>query len=120
MRRWFVFSMAILILLCSSALAKEKKRAWQTGKLVNFESADAGRVVVPVAGLIVAKDIKGWVYLVMTDSMEYQFGIRSSKPLNLTVNRNVKFAIEKDNVFLIDDEGKEVRLGVFKKTAREP
>jgi len=106
-------------IFCAIAIAKEKQRAWQTGKLSNFQSTTGGTVVVPVAGILVAKDIQAWVYFVTTDSIDYQFGIRANQPLNLTVNANIKFAIEKSNVFVIDDDGKEWQLAVLKKTARE-
>ncbi|MGB8066047.1 MAG: hypothetical protein WCF26_29460 [Candidatus Sulfotelmatobacter sp.] len=40
---------------------------------------------------------------------------KHDKPLNLTINAPVKFAIEKGDCYLLDDEGKEHKLMVEKK-----
>jgi hypothetical protein len=40
---------------------------------------------------------------------------KHDKPLELTVNAPVKFAIEKGDCYLLDDEGKEHKLMVEKK-----
>ena len=94
-------------LFISGSVFGQKKRAWQTGKLINFESVDAGRVVVPIGGLLVAKDRKVLVYFISTETTEYQFGWSSPEPLNLTVNTTIKFAIEKNIVYILDEDGKE-------------
>jgi hypothetical protein len=40
---------------------------------------------------------------------------KHDKPLEVTVNAPVKFAIEKGDCYLLDDEGKEHKLMVEKK-----
>jgi len=42
------------------------------------------------------------------------------KPLRVTVNSPVQFAIEGDDAYLKDEDGKEYRLTVNKKTAKPP
>lgn len=43
---------------------------------------------------------------------------KHEKPLDLTVNAPVRFAIEKSDCYLLDDEGKEHKLVVEKKTLK--
>ena len=43
---------------------------------------------------------------------------RWSKQANLTVNGTVKFAVEKQNLFVIDDDGKEHEMRIVKKVLR--
>jgi hypothetical protein len=96
-----------------------KDRLWQTAKLVSAELKEGGAVAVPINGAIVAGTIKSWVYVLETDTTVYEAQWRSPKPLSLTVNGPVKFAVEKGNVlFLIDEDGKEQKLGIMRKTAK--
>ena len=44
---------------------------------------------------------------------------KDDKPLNLTLNAPVKFAIEKKACYLLDDEGEEHKLTVERKTQKE-
>lgn len=120
MRDYKLAVLLIASLLVANPLsAKEKQRDWQTGKLISAESMDAGTIAVPIAGVVVAKDLRAWVYTIETDSMTYELVWRFGAPLNLTVNSTIKFAIEKKNkAFVIDDEGKERQLSVYRKTAK--
>lgn len=43
---------------------------------------------------------------------------KNDKPLDLTINIPVKFAVEKQDCYLLDDEGKEHKLVVEKKTLK--
>ena len=43
---------------------------------------------------------------------------KNQKPLDVTVNAPVKFAIQTNDCYLIDDEGKEHKLVVEKKTLK--
>ena len=43
-----------------------------------------------------------------------------SKPANLTVNGPVKYAVEKRNLFVIDEDGKEHEMEIVKKILRQP
>jgi hypothetical protein len=42
-----------------------------------------------------------------------------SKPANLTINGPVKYAVEKQTLFVIDDDGKEHEMEIIKKILRE-
>jgi hypothetical protein len=101
------------------SLVDAKDRAWQTAKLVSAELKEGSAVAVPINDAIVAGRIKSWVYVLETETTVYEAQWRSPKPLSLTINGPVKFAIEKGNVlFLIDEDGKERKLGVIRKTAK--
>lgn len=43
---------------------------------------------------------------------------KHDKPLDLTVNAPIKFAIEKSDCYLLDEEGNEHKLTVEKKTLK--
>jgi hypothetical protein len=43
---------------------------------------------------------------------------KHDKPLNVTINAPVKFAVENEDCYLLDDQGKEHKLVVEKKTLK--
>jgi hypothetical protein len=43
---------------------------------------------------------------------------KHDKPLNVTINAPVKFAIENEDCYLLDDQGTEHKLVVEKKTLK--
>lgn len=120
MQKRIPLTMVCIFLILTPLLAKEKQRAWQTGKLVFAEEKEGGAVAMPINGAIVAGRIKSWLYTIETETTIYELHWKSAKPINLTVNGPVKFAIEKNNTaFLIDEDGKERKLGLLRKTARQ-
>jgi hypothetical protein len=103
----------------AASLIHAKDRSWQTAKLLSAELSEGDAVAVPINGAIVTGRIKSWVYVLETETTVYETQWRSPKPLSLTVNGFVKFAVEKGNVlFLIDEDGKERKLGIVRKTAK--
>jgi hypothetical protein len=116
--RFAVLLLAISLLAVIPSRA-QKKRDWQVGKLVSAEIMDAGTVALPVGGMVIAKDLKVWVYVIETDRMRYELIWKSREPLNLTVNGGVRFALEKNSAYVIDEDRKERKLSLQKKTAKE-
>ncbi len=105
--------------IATSLRSDAKDRSWQTAKLLSAELREGNAVAVPINGAIVAGRIKSWVYVLETETTVYEAQWRSPKPLSLTVNGRVKIALEKGNVlFLIDEDSKERKLGVIRKTAK--
>jgi len=43
---------------------------------------------------------------------------KHDKPLNVTINAPIKFAVENEDCYLLDDQGKEHKLVVEKKTLK--
>jgi len=113
----------LFLLLCSVAsLAKD--RAWTTGTLVDSETERGTRTVgIPStigSGPMIAT-LRNDVTLYTIDDGKYLWVVsrrmlkKHDKPLDLTIKAPVKFAVEKGDCYLLDDEGKEHKLTVEKK-----
>jgi hypothetical protein len=102
----------------ATAAEKIKNWNWQTGKLLDSErnSYLAGTVgrntTVPGAGYQTFQ-IEGDQYVYMA-----QEWFRET-PANLTVNGPVKFAVEKQTLFVLDEDGKQHEMEIVKKTIRQ-
>jgi hypothetical protein len=117
----FVY-VSVLVLLCISTAFAKKERQWQTGKLLDMKQVYGtflgGDLGVPRTG---AWSRINETYLI--DAGEYIYAsqdVRSSKdktPL-LTVKGPVQFAIEKDHVYIKDEDGKEHDTKLIKKTLK--
>jgi hypothetical protein len=116
----------VLLLIAVPLLAKD--RAWQTGKLVKVEiEAVKGDSVVNVtttnygaiASLRSADEINYYAY-VEDERYTYFAGRKlygGRLPL-LTENAPISFAVEKDILILKDDRGKEFKMRLAKRTAK--
>lgn len=110
-----------------SAVSTAKDRAWTTGLLVNSETQRGTRTVgVPStigSGPMIAT-LRNDVTLYTIDDGRYVWVVsrrmikKHDKPINLTINASVKFAIENQDCYLLDDQGKEYKLVVEKKTLK--
>ncbi len=99
-------------------LAKEKVRQWQTGKLMDVTSRDASRLANGTSIVILY-----WTYTV--DDGKYVWKLqrdtnRRDRPLDITINADVQFAIEKQDAYLKDDHGDEHKLSVQSKAMKTP
>jgi len=112
----------IAAICCFFAIAASssdaKDRSWQTAKLLSAELREGNAVAVPIMARLLLEGLSRG-YVLETETTVYETQWRSPKPLSLTVNGPVKFAVEKGNVlFLIDEDGKERKLGIIRKTAK--
>ena len=138
------FLLVIFVLTATALFGAEKKRDWQTGKVLDSERSRyfAGTVgSANTTGNAQANGNYGTyqgntntsqtaVYRVFeTFVIEGETAVylaqerlkwRWSKAANLTVNGPVKFAIEKRNLYVIDEDGKEHEMEIVKKTLRLP
>jgi hypothetical protein len=55
---------------------------------------------------------------VRTETIDYQ--LWNDSQINLTINGAVRFAVEKMDAYVLDDDLRERKLKVVKKTARDP
>jgi hypothetical protein len=118
---------ALLLLVVCSMLSLAKDHAWTTGTLVDSETERGTRTVgIPStigSGPMIAT-LRNDVTLYTIDDGKYLWLVsrrmvkKNDKSLELTVNAPVKFAIEKEDCYLLDDEGKEHKLVVEKKTLK--
>jgi hypothetical protein len=114
----------LLFLVVCSVASLAKDRAWTTGTLVGSETERGTRTVgIPStigSGPMIAT-LRNDVTLYTINDGQYLWVVsrrmvrNHDKPLNLTINAPVKFAIEKGDCYLLDDEGKEHKLTVEKK-----
>lgn len=142
MKRRYLVIAFVLAFLTSFMWSGEKERDWQTGKVLDTE---ASREFVGTVGDVTTKGearasgnratyqgksstSETAVYRVYNTVIiegkthgyvaRQQKRFRWSKVANLTVNGPVKFAVEKRNLYLIDDDGKEHKLEIVKQVLK--
>jgi hypothetical protein len=125
----------LVIILCSVAAAK-KERDWKTGKLL-----DTGNEVITTSGgtntqgrvnpdgtysstTSTAKWNHGkYTFVIQGDDYVYVvshvLSWRWSKEVQLTVNGPVRYAVEKNKLYLIDENDREFKMKIEKKILRE-
>ncbi len=121
-----LFCCLLLLVVCSLPLPA-KDRVLTTGTLVNAETeSDPRHVGVPptiVTGPKVVTLRNDVTYYTIDDG-KYRWVVtrrmtkKDDKPLDLTVNAPVKFAIEKKTCYLLDGQGQEHKLAVERRTLK--
>jgi len=120
--RCFVSGVLLLVACSSPFLAKD--RAWTTGTLVNAETErDSSDVGVPPTIITGPKivTLRNDVTYYTIDDGKYRWVVsrrmtkRDDQPLKVTINTQVKFAIEKKTCYLLDEQGEEHKLMVERK-----
>ena len=124
MRR-LLFCLLLLGIWSAGSLAKD--RTWTTGILVNSETQRGTRTVgIPSSigsGPMIAT-LRNDIMLYTIDDGKYVWVVsrrmikKHDKPINVTINATVKFAIENQDCYLLDDQGKEYKLVVEKKALK--
>lgn len=121
--RHFITFIGIWI-LATSTLHAEKKREWQTGKVLDSERSSylAGTVGKAARSQRAVYAVYE-TFMIETDSFVYvaeeRIKWRWSKLAILTVGAPVKFAIEKRKLFVMDEEGKEHVMEITKRILRK-
>jgi hypothetical protein len=111
-----------LVLLAAPDKQKKKKnREWMEGTVASAEMKDAGTFGYPMFMPLLYKTRYMWLYKIETEKITYELLWQFEMPLNVTINGTVQIAPGKNSTFyLIDDEGREYRLAIFRKTAKGP
>lgn len=108
-----------LALLASPDKDKKKKREWMTGTIAKAEMKSAGTFGYPMFWPVLYKTKYVWLYTIETDKITYELLWPYEMPLNVTINGTVEIAPGKNSTYyLMDDEERENRLMVFRKTAK--
>ncbi|MBM3740350.1 MAG: hypothetical protein FJW39_31735 [Acidobacteria bacterium] len=121
----------IVAVVASLALVAQSRRDWQQGicrdvttdsKVVSlYSSATASGNTV--TGSTVPISIVHAYYVVEADDMIYigaqRLRWRWSKPIDFTINRPIRFAVEKRDLYLLDEQGKEHKIELIKRIAKE-
>lgn len=103
---------AIVVLFLAS-VAFPKNRAYQDGEAIKYIPYNRGAAVVPINGMLIAAPL-GYVEYEF-ESSNLQIMAVTRKPLNVTLGKMGKLAIENQNLFFIDDSGKEKKLRIVAK-----
>jgi hypothetical protein len=82
-------------------------------------TGDTGNtMVLPIGPNLVAARIYETQYVFETRTLMITASSRGRKPMNLTVNKQTQLAIEKQSAYVIDDDGKELKLNIIGKRAK--
>lgn len=122
---------ALLFIATPSATRAESRREWQEG-ICRDITTDSRVVSLYSSGSVSGNTVSGSTvpiavvyayYVVEAPEMIYigaqRLNWRWSKPIDFTINRPVRFAVEKRNLYLQDDQGKEYKFDLVKKIAKE-
>ena len=136
------YMLGILLFSCA-AIGSQKQRDWQTGKVIDSgrERHYAGTVGhANTTGTLQSNNTNGTyhgntnanevaiyrnylTFSIETDKYVYearQHVRKFTKHANLTVNGPVKFAVEKSTMYVIDDDGTELKMEIMKRILKEP
>ena len=122
--RRFRVSLSLFLILTAVvpfAYAKDKERAWQDGILLDSSTEKGTRLVGNEYGVTTLRNDVMY-YQIDSEKMAYVVArtlrSRRDKPLEVTINGNVQFAIDGSTCYLRDEKGKEHKLSVEKKIAK--
>ncbi len=113
-----------LLNISADAIAKDKKPIeWKTGTLLDART-ERGRRTVPINGQYQQlRDDQS--YYVIDDGEKYTYLVRRSmtsrrdRPLEVTINGPIKFAVDDHDILLLDEKGKQHRLAIEQKALRQ-
>ena len=117
---------ALLLVVCSPPFPA-KERAWTTGTLVNAATERDSRAVGVPPTIVTGPKIvtlRNDVTYYTIDDGKYMWVVtrrmtkKDDKPLQVTIDTPVKFAVEKKTCYLLDEQGEEHKLRVEKKTLK--
>lgn len=115
----------VLTLLAATVAAKVPADSWQTGKLTDTSETWHSRTVGTLnsnGGLLVGREYPIIRYIIETDTYTYEAELalrhKADKRPSLTVNGPIKFAVVKSDFYIQDEQGKEHKLVLAKKTLK--
>jgi hypothetical protein len=120
----------LLLCFCTLALAKDHPREWKTGMLVDVTMEKNSKLAGTMTGA--NGNFSGGIAQRRDDSTYYHIDAvgltyiakrtlthHHDKQLKVTVNAPVKYAISGDELYLLDEDGKEHKLSVEEKIAKK-
>ena len=126
----------VLVLITLSTFGAERAREWQSGTLLETEKQEVPQGATKTSNTEGSAKQKGnkvdysqtttstttqdydtfQVYTIQGDTKTYvareKLMFPWSKPANVAVGEKVKYAIEKNKLYLLDDDGKQHKAGV--------
>jgi hypothetical protein len=117
---------AILLFVCFSHAAKIPPDAWQAGTLTSSEESWHSRTVGTInngTGVLVGREYPIVHYVIDAPTYTYEadlvFRHRRDKQPAVTVNGPIKFTFIKSEMYIQDENGKESKLTLTKKTLKQ-
>ncbi len=117
-----LIAMALTTVLLTSLGASQKKRDWREGAWRSSDRMTDTRGAVAAGATVVLVKRATQEFLIETSDYEYLIAQRlksRQKPLPMTVNGPARFAIDKDDVYVIAEDGKEYKLELLQKTLKQ-
>jgi hypothetical protein len=112
----------VALLLCLPAVAKD--RVWQTGKLLDIQTQQQ-TLRTRAGDQLFYYTIESAEFLYLVSHLPskarvpmFYDALKPPQPADLTINAPVKFAIEKDKFYLLDDKGKTIKVELLKKALK--
>jgi hypothetical protein len=112
----------LVVLLVSYATAKVPDSAWQTGTLKDLTTDRESRLL-GANGMLVQAQFIITHYFIESSAYTYEADLRSrarDKQPPVTVNGSIKFALVGSDFYIQDEDGKEHKLMLVKKTLKSP
>ena len=111
----FVITIATIVLLISlSAFASDKAHDWQIGRLLDSEQAQqfVGENAVFVENYTIETETHVYV---ASQPLKFKW----THTFGVTVGGPIKFSIEKDSLYILDDAGKEHKTRLVKTSLKQ-
>ena len=109
----------IMVLVASVVVAGP--RQWKDAKVTKISSEGGGAAAAPIGGVLVAVPITKTFYWIETEDLIYVLGpaITKRQLLNVTLYGKTKIAIDGQNAHILDDEGKDRKIRIAEKVAKQ-
>jgi len=116
----------LLLFVCYAFPTKIPTEAWQSGTLVSSEESWHSRTAGAInngQGVLVGREYPIVHYVIDTPTYTYDADLvlrhpRDKQPA-VTVNGPIKFAFVKSDMYVQDENGKEIKLTLTKKTLKQ-
>lgn len=120
----------LLLCFCTLALAKDNPREWKSGTLVDVTMEKNSKLIGAMngangnfsRGITQRRDDSTYYYIDagdLTYIAKRTLTHHHDKQLNVTVNAPVKYAISGNDLYLLDEDGKEHKLSIEEKIAKK-
>lgn len=121
--RRFVATVCVVLTCYIASFSAQSKREWQSGYWRESERTTETVGAVASGAAVAAVRRTYQVFIIEAPEVVYhaeqRLRWRWSKPVPMTVNESVRFAVEKDKVFVIGEDGKEYQLTLTKKVKKD-
>lgn len=111
---------AVLLCLAMTALGATP-RTWVDAEVANITTGQrTGYAVLPLGGGLIGAPLTAvrYFYWIQTPDKIICVSRKNQHPLNLTLHGKTKIAIDGSRAYVLDDDGKEVKMDIMSKAMR--